>query len=235
MQRIIALSGLVASLLAAGCDDVVQGNGQRVSEDRALAGFSRVDSATSVDVEIAQGDDYAVTVSIDSNALPELETRVVGDTLEIDSDKDLEDLVTGPHVRVTLPDLRAASLSGSGQLLVAATDSSESLALLLSGSGRIAFAGAEPEITVRLSGSGEVDLTGSAGRVDLRLDGSGDIDATALSAAAGRLDLSGSGSIRARLSETAEVDLSGSGDVYIYGDAELTRSSIDGSGDLHRE
>jgi hypothetical protein len=235
MFRISWFSGLVTALIVCGCDDVVQGNGQRVTEERPLADFTRVDSATSVDVAIDQGDAFSVTLSVDSNVLPELRTRVVDGELQIDSPKDLQDLVVGPHVHVTLPGLSVASLSGSGDMRVRASESSPSLALSLSGSGRIAFDGTEPEINVRLSGSGLVALTGSAEHVDLRLDGSGDIDAEALEAADGRLDLSGSGSVRANLSETAEVDLSGSGDVYLFGGAEVTRLSIDGSGSLHTE
>jgi hypothetical protein len=235
MRRHIAPSCLWVACFACGCADGIEGNGQRVTEERPLAGFSRVDSATSVDVEIEQGDDFAVSVSVDSNVLPELRTRVVGDLLQIDSRRDLDDLVAGPHVRVTLPALRVASLSGSGALRVRAVDSTESLALLLSGSGGIDFVGEEPEVVVRLSGSGVVALTGGAERIDLQLDGSGDIDASALEAADGRLELSGSGSIRASLSSTADVELSGSGDIYLSGDATVTRQSLDGSGALHTE
>lgn len=224
---------LLAALPTLACEDAVYGNGQRVTETRPLGDFTAIESATSVDVAVEQGDTFDVTLSIDSNILPQLTTRVVGDTLVIDSERDFEDLVRGPHVRVRLPDFRAAELSGSGNISILAPAATQSVDLALSGSGNLAFEGTAPETTARLSGSGDISLTGSSERVGLWLDGSGDIDAVRLQATTGRVGLDGSGSIRATLSGSAEVDLSGSGDVYLYGDPALTRLSIDGSGEVH--
>ena len=209
----IELAVLSVALLAGACEDALYGNGERATETRPVADFTRVESAGSVDVRIEQGEAFGVIVSVDSNVLPELRTRVVGETLVIDSQRDFEDLVPGPHVFVTLPALRAASLSGSGDLL---------------------FDGAASDTTVRLSGSGNVALRGSSDWLDLKLDGSGDINAAEWRAANGRLKLSGSGSIRASLSSSVEVDLDGSGDVYLYGEPDILRLSIDGSGELHQ-
>jgi Putative auto-transporter adhesin, head GIN domain len=224
---------LLAALPALACEDAVHGNGQRATETRPLTDFTAVESATSVDVAVEQGDAFDVTVSIDSNILPRLRTRVVGDTLVIDSERDFEDLVRGPHVRVTLPDFRAAELSGSGHLGILVPAASNPVDLTLSGSGGLAFEGTAPETTAHLSGSGDMALDGSSERVGLWLDGSGDLDAVRLHATTGRVGLDGSGSIRATLSGSAEIDLSGSGDIYLYGAPELTRLSIDGSGELH--
>jgi hypothetical protein len=235
MLRIANASCLFVAFCACACNGVAFGNGERATETRTLTDFDRVDSAGSMDVSIEQGDAFAVTVSIDSNLLPLLRTRVVGDTLRIDSEPDFERMVSGPHVHVTLPDFRAAALSGSGELSILAPQSGEAVDLNLSGSGSLSFDGAATETTVRLSGSGDVSLTGSSERVDLSLDGSGDIDAVELPATEGALQLSGSGSIRANLSTSVEVDLSGSGDVYLYGAAEVRRRSIAGSGELHRQ
>jgi hypothetical protein len=230
----IELAVLSVALLAGACEDALYGNGERATETRPVADFTRVESAGSVDVRIEQGEAFGVIVSVDSNVLPELRTRVVGETLVIDSQRDFEDLVPGPHVFVTLPALRAASLSGSGALGVAAPQPGQPLALDLSGSGDLLFDGAASDTTVRLSGSGNVALRGSSDWLDLKLDGSGDINAAEWRAANGRLKLSGSGSIRASLSSSVEVDLDGSGDVYLYGEPDILRLSIDGSGELHQ-
>lgn len=235
MLRTLHRSCLWVALLACACDDVAYGNGERATEARTLADFTRVESAGSVDVSIERGEAFEVVVSIDSNLLAELSTLVVDGTLVIRSDKDFEDIVAGPHVRVTLPGLRAATLSGSGEVRVATPGSGEPVTLNLSGSGRMLFDGTAPETTVHLSGSGDVDLVGESDRVALILDGSGDIDASALRASEGRLKLDGSGSIRANVEGAARVDLSGSGDIYLYGAPQLTSLSIDGSGELHTD
>jgi autotransporter translocation and assembly factor TamB len=225
----------IVTLYSVGCGEALFGNGQREQETRNVTGFTKVESAGSVDVAIEYAEDYRLEVSLDSNLIPELETHVVGDTLLIEHHPDFADIVSGPHVRITMPDLRKAELSGSGELTVAQPESAHDLSLDLSGSGRLEFTGSAPKTSVRLSGSGDVVLDGKSPSVQLRLDGSGDIDAHEFAADIGDVNLSGSGTVRAAVAKTANVQLSGSGDIYLYGDARLTRFELDGSGELHRQ
>ena len=234
MRRIREVFCLFAALLASACNgDVVYGNGEPATEARLLADFVRVDAAGSMDVVVERGEAFEVAVSIDSNLLPLLRTRVIGDSLVIDSEPDFEAVVGGPHVTVVLPNLHGATLSGSGQMAIFAPQPALPVGLELSGSGGLSFEGSAAETTVLLSGSGDVALTGSSERIELVLAGSGGIDATRLAATHAELQLSGSGNIRANVSGPVDVDLSGSGDIYLFGAPDVRRSSVDGSGQLH--
>ena len=55
-------------------------------------------------------------VSIDSNLIRYVDTHVSDGRLVIDLDGPIGDTVRGPHVRLTMPRLREATLSGSGTL-----------------------------------------------------------------------------------------------------------------------
>jgi hypothetical protein len=226
---------LAATLAIAGCGLYgVDGNGERATEVRPLQGFSAVETDGSLDVVIQRGDTFNVEVSIDSNLLRELRTELAdgGETLWIDLEGPVWDVLPGPHVIVTMPVLRRAVLAGSGAVTAAGFEQAEPTALELDGSGRLTFTGDVPAAQVRSWGSGEVRLHGSAGSLDARLDGSGAVDASDFATATADLALSGSGNMAAHVSDSVRVSLSGSGNVDIYGGAVIERASVSGSGSL---
>jgi hypothetical protein len=224
---IIALCSLLA-----GCEPYWNGNGQPATESRALEGFDDVDSEGPFDVRVEQGDVYRVIVTIDSNLLHALETRVVNRSLRITSSGHLGARVRGPNVIVTMPHITSATLSGSGRLDVFAVHTTDAVHVRLSGSGEIDFQGTAPAIDARLDGSGDINLAGSADRITLALLGSGALDAAGMPALSGSIDLSGSGEVRATVNGVVDVALGGSGDVDIYGNAELGHVSKSGSGSI---
>jgi hypothetical protein len=212
------------------CDIGIDGNGKRVEEERSLEDFIEVDNRSAFDVQIEPGDAFSVSVSVDENLLPIVRTRVVGDTLVVDSHENVNDVVLGPHVVVTVPRLRSARLSGSGRMDVLSFAATEPLDLVLSGSGDLYFEGDVPSIVGDLSGSGALRLSGTTEKITLDLDGSGSIDARSCPAREGVIDLDGSGNLRATINGPVEVSLSGSGDVDLHGAANVVHSSNTGSG-----
>jgi hypothetical protein len=224
---------VLATFVVAGCGLYgVDGNGERVSETRPLQGFTAVTSDGSLDVQIQRGDVFNVEVSIDSNIVRELRTDLIdgGATLAIDLDGPVWDIVSGPHVIVTMPVLARAVLNGSGSVTAAGFQQAEPVALELDGSGLLTYAGEAPGAQVRSWGSGDVRLHGSAASLDARLDGSGSVDARDFPTASADLSLSGSGNLAASVSGAARVSLSGSGNVDLYGGAVVERATISGSG-----
>jgi hypothetical protein len=232
MRTLNAALSLSLFVLLTSCDPSVRGNGQPALETRPLEGFVDVDSKGDLDVRIEQGDTFAVAVHIDANLLPLVETRVVGETLQISSDSHLDTDLAGPHVTVRMPAVAGATLSGSGRITVSSVKESHPVRLRLAGSGNVDFDGTAPAVDVKLDGSGDVNLAGSTDHVALDLSGSGSIDAANLPAAAGSIHLSGSGNVRATINGAADVSLSGSGNVDLYGAVTLQRSSKSGSGSI---
>ena len=229
----IACAGLVTLLGA--CSTAVHGNGQLVSVERPVsAGFAAVESASSFDVKVTRRDTFSVHIDVDSNIAPLLHTRVVHGTLVIGSDEQVDDLLPGPHVTVTMPHLTSATLSGSGLFSFAGFDEDDPVRLELSGSGNLDFQGSAPKVAARLDGSGEIDLAGSSDQLALALDGSGSIDARGLPARVGAVGLAGSGRVLATVAERVDVSLSGSGKIDLFGGASIGKSSRTGSGDIEQ-
>lgn len=212
--------------------DGLDGNGERVEERRELERFTAVESAGAFDIRIEQGDAFEAVVRIDSNLIDHIETHVHNRRLLIEPDTAIDDTVGGTHVWVTVPELHAATLSGSGSIVVSAFEQDAPIELTLSGSGEVVFSGRAPQVAAKLSGSGEMLLAGATEQVDLDLSGSGTIDAEELEAERGEIDLAGSGEVRATVLDTARVALDGSGDIDLFGEPEVELSKS-GSGEVH--
>jgi len=232
--KLLALLGALGLPLS-GCGDWgVDGNGDRVDEAREVAAFTRVRSDCDLDVQVAQGDTQSLTVSIDSNLQELVQTRVDGDTLYLDLTDDVGDVVHGPHVLITVPELTAAKLAGSGTLTVAFDEPELPLDLYLSGSGELSFKGTTAAVGAFLSGTGDLRLEGETSDVEMKLSGSGSIRGKNLTASSAAIMLSGSGSVSANVQDSVTVALSGSGQVDLFGDATLDSYRDTGSGELVR-
>jgi hypothetical protein len=226
---------LGSSLLFAACGpEGVNGNGQRTTETRPLAGFSNVSSSSSLDVSIARGDAFRVEVSIDSNLQALVATRVDGPTLSIDVTEGVGRVVDGSQVTVTMPTLGIAEASGSGRLSAAGFAQDEPVDLTLEGSGLLSFDGNVPAARVRSSGSGEARLTGIAASLSVDVEGSGTVDSRDLTATTADLSVSGSGNLAALVTGSVRVAISGSGSVDLFGGATVEQSDDSGDGTLRR-
>lgn len=228
-RRITLLLGLPVAL--SGCFGV-SGNGERERETRDHSDFVAIESQGELIVQVRRADELRVVVSIDSNLLDNVKTRVRGDTLVIDNHVNLVDLVSGPHVIVDMPELRSVQLSGSGDLFADAFDDATSVRFEQTGSGDLSFSGSATRLDATISGSGDLQLAGTADFLDIEIRGSGYVDARDLDAAGARLQIDGSGDIEATIHGEVDAEINGSGDVNLYGDVELVRADEDGSGDI---
>jgi len=136
----------------------------------------------------------------------------------------------GATVRVTLPALAGASVTGSGEMRIDRVEAPR-FAGSVTGSGEIliaALAVGEADFTV--TGSGEIAAAGTAQRARGSVTGSGDLHLDRLEVADATLTVAGSGDIAIRATATAAIEIRGSGDVTVTGPARCTISKS-GSGD----
>ena len=217
------------SLLLAGCWGT-GGNGRPVQESRSHSDFVEVESYGPLEVQVRDAPSFSVVVRIDSNLLANVETRVVDEALVIDVHGDVHDFVDGPHVRVEMPSLTAATVIGSGSLDARHFDEDQTLRLGVDGSGNLAFAGSSPRMIATVDGSGAMRIDGSTEFADLDVWGSGEIEAKSLTAGAGHVSVHGSGSINATINGEVSADVDGSGAVGLYGEVALERSYVRGNG-----
>lgn len=241
----------LALLLTNACIVGEPGSGVAATETLDLAPFSAVDLRNQLDLEIDEGDAISGEVTCDDNLLDNLRIEVQNDALIIATRSGMP---IAPRVRcvisVTGIDVREITASGSGD--VDAADFASLDVVRLSGSGDVAVGGTGSTdllidasssgdcridgidadvVTARLSGSGGVTVDGTADTLILDMSSSGDCDAGGLSAVDVDVDISGSGDATVRASGTVSGQLSGSGDLTVNGDATVNVSTS-GSGDV---
>jgi Putative auto-transporter adhesin, head GIN domain len=209
-RLLLVFPAAVAALAVAGCD--LGDDGPQTTQTRDVAGFTRVDNGSSVDVRLRVGEPHRVRVVAGENVIDDVGTEVRDGTLQVTFDHDGFG-GTDVTVEASVPELTGIELSGSGDIVAEGIDAD-------------AF-------ELRSDGSADIALAGTARRLALELQGSGDADLAGLAADAARVTVGGSGDADVRADDRLEVTVDGSGDVRYHGDPAVTQH-VDGSGDLSR-
>jgi Putative auto-transporter adhesin, head GIN domain len=195
-----------------GCNFIgIHGSGVAKTESRAVTSFSKIELAGSPDVEVTIGPATSVSVTADDNLLPIIETKVEGDTLKIGS-KQSYNTTLGVKVKITVPALDGASVSGSGDIHVKGLKAAD--------------------LEAGVTGSGDVTLTGVADRLHAQITGSGDLRAGDFAAKSVRVTVTGSGDATVQATEELDASVTGSGDVHYSGHPSKVRKTVTGSGDI---
>ena len=246
MKRLVRFSLLCAAFLSLSCAAFalgdweygtpkwITGSGRVETETRAVPGFTGIEVEGSGNVTLSQGVRQQLSVEADDNILPAVTTKVEGGILHLGFAPGTR--ITGMtrlEFRITAPEIRGITISGSGNVRTATVLRGDSLALRIGGSGSI-----DGEIDVRslesdIGGSGSIRVRGRAGSQTVAINGSGSVEARELSSLTSDVQVNGSGNVTVTATETISIGLSGSGDVFYGGTAAVTiRSS--GSGTIRK-
>lgn len=229
---------IVITVMSASCEfnfRSVNASGNLMTEERKVEGFTAVDAAGPMDVDIKQSNSYKVTVEADDNLMRYIVVRKEGRKLLVK----LEDNVhirnsSGIKVHVEMPELQSVDLTGSGNVrTMGRIVSDNKMDIDLAGSGNISMEVKSPEVSASVAGSGKTDLAGETRKFDVSIAGSGDVNAKELKSEEAEISIGGSGNVKVFASMKLDVNIAGSGDIVYYGNPEISRSII-GSGGLRK-
>ena len=229
---------LFVSLSFLSCDDDNCIKGEGVIETRTieLASFDKVSLLGIDHLTIRQGDIQEVKVTGYPNIIDQLNKNISNKEWEIrlkdgcynNADMDIE---------ITIPDLNAANITGSGSIQVEEFKNQENQLFAVSGSGDIEIAGnsGTKEILFSITGSG--NITGTKNFTDLEsvklnISGSGDFDAFPIESLTYEVIISGSGNANLHALNQLNGVISGSGNINYLGTPEVN-VSITGSGKVN--
>jgi len=228
-RSIAALVAAASVIALAGCMPFVA-TGPMTTEDREIDAVTTVVLDTSGDLTISEGEP-GLLIHAPEDALARLTSEVDGDTLMLGTTPGPAISLGNVRYELTLPDLEAIELNGSGEV-DAAVSSTGAVRLDLDGSGDIEWTGLDADRSeISLSGSGQVELSGSTTALAIEVDGSGSVDATELQARDADVSIAGSGDVDVAVSEKLVAEISGSGHVTYSGDPTVDMD-VSGSGDV---
>jgi hypothetical protein len=207
--------GLAATvtLLSVRDDDAgtAKGSGMAASETRTVPTFTAVDLAGTTVMTVRVGQPQQVLVRADDNLLDQVVTEVHAGVLVV-SDRGNFTSRSPMSVVVTVPSLRSATLSGTGQLVV--TDV------------------AANAFTARLPGTGTLVASGRAASVDASVAGDGAMRLESLLATDATVTVGGTGSVMIHVTESLNATVSGTGSIVYTGHPESVTKTITGMGSV---
>lgn len=189
-------------------------------ETRTVETFTKISFRVPGKLYLKQGPVQKVEMEGDAEVLKEIETEVSGGRLSIGKENfnwkmwnNWDDKKI--TVYITVKDIDAISVSGSGNLIGEGRFKSEDLALNVSGSGSMKIeADVNRKLGANVSGSGNINMKGTARSFESQVSGSGRVD------------------VDVEIAEYAETNVSGSGKIVASGKANEIKAVISGSGQV---
>lgn len=184
-------------------------------EVRDVANFTKISFGFPGKLYLKQGSPQKVELEGDRDVLEEVETDVEGGRLKIGKEGkwfnwNSDDKIT---VYITVPDIEAVSVSGSGDIIGQTKIRTNDLDLNVSGSGSLSLdVEARGDVEADVSGSGDMDLKGRFESFESDVSGSGRVV------------------LAATIGGTADFGISGSGKIQASGTADQVKTTISGSG-----
>jgi hypothetical protein len=212
-SRIISLI-VFLSIGLSGCGFWgVRGNGHIKEETRNVMDFEKIDAGGAFSIRVTVGPQTSLKISAEENLLSYIRTNVKGNTLEIDTRKNIsprkEIIIT-----ITTPDLRSVDVSGANNVSVEGVKG--------------------VDFNVELSGAGSIKLKGEVEKMRAGISGAGNIDAKYLKAQDVHVSVSGAASADVYASKHLDASVSGVGNINYYGNPEDTRTNVSGVGSISR-
>ena len=216
LKQKLAIIGMLGIVLSA-CQPLrliglrtVTGSGVAASETRTVAGFNQIELSGVGEVIVEVGAEPSLVVEADDNLIPLLTSRVDNKTLVLGTQQNTMINTRSPiRFRVTVPNLEAALLSGSGDMAASGIKSNS--------------------FRCEVSGSGAVTLSGVVGSLAAEITGSGTLHAGELKSEHAEVSTAGSGAATVWATQSLNVEISGSGSTQYFGTPKVKRS-ISGSG-----
>jgi len=227
---------LIAFMIFSGSQILIA----QTTQKRDVSAFTEISLRIGADVHLKQGDVQSVEVKGSESTLAKLITEVNDRKLVIRYPNDAWFSKWNPgkvDIYVTIPQIDALTISGSGSIVSEGRLESRILGLTVSGSGDIKLQELKAEkVSATISGSGNIHLAGKQNAAEFKatVSGSGNVKAIDFPADDVDLKISGSGNGWVNSVKKLEVKLAGSGNVTYRGNPSVD-STVAGSGKVKAE
>jgi len=181
--------------------NTITGSGDIITQTYGIQDFSSIETGYGFGLEVAQSDEYSISVSFDDNVEDKLLVVKEGDTLKIELE---QGSYSNMNLRatITMPRLDSMEFSGGSHGDVTGFSSENDFRLDLSGGSWVTIVGSTGDLTIDASGGSRLFLSEfTAEMVDVKMSGG----SNGAIYASGRLD----------------ADLSGGSHLDYYGNPEL--------------
>lgn len=210
-----------------------RGNGNIVTEERAIGSFDRMELSGGFDVELVKSNDKTLMLTTDNNLMDNVETYVRGGTLHVKSRN--VGKATEMRLEINYQEIKHISTSGAVDIRSEDILEADDLSIESSGASELFLTLKTNQVRFDFSGASETELSGST--TELVFEGSGacELKAFDLKADRAKIEISGAGSAQVNVSDKLEASVSGAGNVYYRGNPDNIQTDISGAGNIRRD
>jgi hypothetical protein len=214
----------------------IRGNGNVVTQERAISGFEGVENYGSFDITLIPSSTSSVKVEAEENLQQYIETYVDNNKLQI-RQKNRYNLRPRREMRITVygPVFTTITTNGSGNIVGHGllNTNNGNVSLRVAGSGNIDVEMNASKVDGEIAGSGNIKVKGTSKEFEGGVYGSGNIWAANLQAEDSKVEIAGSGNVEVYATNNLDVRVMGSGEVKHRGSAQVN-ASITGSGSVKK-
>ncbi len=206
---------LLFAIVFSGCGFWgIRGDGRVREESRKVEEFNKLDAGGAFTIKVNVGKAPSLRISAEGNLLQFIRTSVKGNTLHIDTRRNIS-----PRkeimIEISTPNLKSVDVSGANNIIVDGIFGDN--------------------FSVELSGAGNIELSGEVGKFDADLSGAGNIEAKDLISEEVKISVSGAASADVYAKEYLDASVSGVGSIDYYGNPKKIRTKISGVGSINRK
>jgi len=213
MKRVIGLFFL--GVLVVGCNyHGIRGNGDLIEENRDIAVFNKIDASGAFNIKVKAGEEPTLKISADQNLMKYIRTKVDGETLFIDSKKNLR---PRKEITIWLTTEKLKSLDISGACEIEARNISAE------------------KFNIDGSGAVEIKISGDVESFNVEISGACEINSRKFIANNVFIDASGASSINVYASNSLRTSLSGASDVVYSGNPLVIKNDISGAASVKKK
>jgi hypothetical protein len=194
--------------------DRVTGSGNAATERRDAAGFSEVEVSGAFQVEIVAGKDFSVEVQADDNILPLIQTKVNGDTLQIELEQSVKSK-SAMIVRISAPNIERVQSSGAAKIDASGIKNEQ--------------------FNIETSGASKVVVNGETVKLDIEVSGASNVDAEQLRAAQANVGASGASKVTVNAANELHADASGASKILYTGEPTTVNKGESGGSSIRKK
>jgi hypothetical protein len=238
--KTVLLIGVMFLIIATACSDrntdpvsslTITGSGVMASEGRTVPSFHSVSLTTVGNVLIGHSAQQSVNVTVDDNIMPFITTTVSGGVLVIGSNQSVSLSDFDLTVNIAMPELRAITLNGVGNLTGLSQFAGDTLNLTINGVGNIVCDADMYLLNSTIGGVGNLIVSGQATRHVASLASVGNLESFGLMSDTALVTVSGQGNAEVNVADYLNVSISGAGSVLYRGQPNID-VFITGSGSV---
>lgn len=224
---------LLFALVLGGCTlmpiNRIAGSGNVTERSYNVADFNGLRIASSFNVDVTHGNEFAVTVSADDNLLDFVEVKVDDGTLAIGLKEGTATSNATLNAAVTMPAIASLDQSGASRVTLTGFGAQPDFAASLGGASLLHGEVSADAVTLTLSGGSRLTLVGEGGVLAADISGASYIDLNDFAVATATLALTGASDADVTVSGRLDVSASGASEVTYGGGATLGTSSLSGA------